>query len=714
MSQVTVAELIDAIASGQQPTSPPSTGIGVSASPDPFVEPTFQLMDGTLPSEVIFIKSPAAVGKSIVAKHLSAVRNAPLIDLAEVAVGTGSLQGLVSDYQSEGKNLFHRGELPIVVDALDEGRLLSGENSLEAFLTSSVAFLCTVRTTTSKPKLIFLGREESTDFSRLAIEIEDKNISTCTLMLDFFGQEAASQLIDLYNKKELQRLLSSGEIGNEVYERRLKLSTGSPMINLKDAYFSAIEDALEVNSGKLWSDTRGRTFAGYAPVLASIGTLLASVDNPIAVTNRLTASSTREAWEVIDTVIHEILQREKSKLMDKLSEMTSIPTNAYDPEEQLTYLSQLIGGRKGITLTENVTLDNDNDYAIYLEKVSQFCAEHPFVRSGEMANDVLGSRILAHALCNGDDLEEDGYLDLFRDLSKGPFLWRSIRRELLSKDDPFFDGKFVGYVLNSHWNDPMEEIARNRMIGIRNTPDGLIDVQVGYGDSSAIEFSAMPPIALYEKIRNCKIIGADLELIVNGATIHGGEQSSLFLFQGTNIISCGDLHYRAKTTHISGSLWLDAQNVLLAVTNPEIQTRGNCKYGWGEIVRGSEPWKTLTRVTLSNPFQQTLISQLLSECQENIPPNGVVLMRDYSIPQNDPQLMWTKRFGEAFPALLKLLVSKGRAERDLVQTRRRENKYRIKISDMPWHDLQRLSTGDMNVSAESRALFEEISTFLDQ
>ena len=316
MSQVTVADLIDTIASAKQPTSSPSTGIGVSSSPDPFVEPTFQLVDGTLPSEVIFIKAPAAVGKSIVAQYLSAVRNAPLIDLAEVAVGTGSLQGLVSDYQPEGKNLFHRGELPIVVDALDEGRLLSGENSLEAFLASSVAFLCTVRTTTSKPKLIFLGREESADFSRLAIEIEDKDISTCTLLLDFFGHEAASQLIDLYNKKELKRLHDAQEISNDVYKRRLGLSTGTPMVDLKDAYFSAIEEALEVNSGKLWSDNRGRTFAGYAPVLASIGTLLASVDNPIAVTNRLTASSTREAWDVIDTVIHEILQREKYKLMD--------------------------------------------------------------------------------------------------------------------------------------------------------------------------------------------------------------------------------------------------------------------------------------------------------------------------------------------------------------------------------------------------------------
>ena len=252
------------------------------------------------------------------------------------------------------------------------------------------------------------------------------------------------------------------------------------------------------------------------------------------------------------------------------------------------------------------------------------------------------------------------------------------------------------------------------MTRIDTTPDGLINVQVGYGDSSVIEFSTLPPISLYEKLRNCEIVGADLELVVNGATIHGGEQSSLFRFQGTNTVSCGNLHYRVKTTHISGSLWLDAHNVLLEVTNPEIQTRGNSKYGWGETVRGSEPWKTLTRVTLSNPFQQTLISQLLSECQNNIPPNGIVLMRDYSIPENDPQLMWTKRFGEAFPALLKLLVSKGRAERELVQTRRRENKYRIKINDMPWQDLQRLSRGDMHVNAEARALFEEISRFFDQ
>ena len=516
----------------------------------------------------------------------------------------------------------------------------------------------------------------------------------------------------MYNKKELDRQYSAEEISKDIYDRRLRLLNERPLQDLKDAYFLAIEGALEVKPGNLWVDPRGRTFAGYAPVLESIGTLLASVDNPITVTNRLNSSSTRDAWDVIETVVQEILQREKTKLVDKLSEMTSVPQNAYDPEEQLKYLTQLIGGQTGLILTGDVIFANENDASIYLEKISQICKEHPFVRSGKMANNVLGARILSHALCNGTELNEVTHFALIRDLSKGPFLWRSIRRELLTQESPFLDGRFVGYILNSYWNDPMEEIARKQTIEISEKDDGLIAVQVGSADNNVMDFAAMPPVSLYERVRNCRLNAADLELVIEGATLRGGE-SSLFRFQGKNAISCSVLQYGPKTTEVSGSLWLDAAQVVVTTVTPDIQVRGEGKYGWGEAVRNSEPWKKLSAVTVANPFRQTLMSKLFAECQQNIPANGIVLMGDYSIPESDPQLMWTKKYGEAFPSLLKLLVSSGRAGRELVQTRRRENKYRIRLNDVPWVELQNASRGDPGVGEQALALFNEIRDIMD-
>ena len=581
MRQIDISELENSIVSVEESNLKVTTGMSVSPMPNPYVPPPFRLVEGDLHAEVLFIKAPAAVGKSITAQYLSAKHNAPFLDLATIAVGTGSLQGLVSDYRQDGRYAFHHGELPIIVDALDEGRLLSGENSLEAFLESAVAFLQTDRSVTTRPKLVLLGREESADFSHFMISVEGQNITTGTLRLDFFGKDAASILIDMYAQKELNRLHEIGELTKEDYDRRRHLSSSQPMEDLKDAYFSAIEGALEVQPGSLWTENRGRTFAGYAPVLASIGTLLALVTNPIVVTNRLTASNTREAWEVIDTVIQEILQREKTKLKSKLVDLEVVPENAYEPKEQLYYLAQILGGCKSLTPMDNVEFNTEKDSILYMEKVSQISEEHPFVRSRKMANEVLGARIFAHAICHGNNLDEIAHIASLRSLSDGPFLWRSTRRELLMQDEPILDGNFIGYILNSFWNDPMETISHAQRIRMHGTSDGFVNIVVGYREDKAIVFSALPPICLYGNMRDCEIVDEELDLIMEGATLEGGNASSLFRFQGDNSVLCNGLTYDARTTEIGGSLWLHATTVIVSVGNPEIHVRGACQYGWG-------------------------------------------------------------------------------------------------------------------------------------
>ena len=68
---------------------------------------------------------------------------------------------------------------------------------------------------------------------------------------------------------------------------------------------------------------QGKAFAGYAPVLAVVGSLLAQLDNFQDVTNRLKETGTKEAWGVIDTVLQEIMDREKGKLTEKLKGQVS-------------------------------------------------------------------------------------------------------------------------------------------------------------------------------------------------------------------------------------------------------------------------------------------------------------------------------------------------------------------------------------------------------
>lgn len=714
MSIIPLSTLISTIHCIAPHTTPSASALQVSSVPDPFVSPTLQLVDGNLSSEVVFVRSPAAVGKSVTAQYLSSSTNAPLLNLSVIPVGTGSLQGLISEYAPNGAQLFHNGELTVVVDALDEGRLLSGETSLEAFLSSLVDYIKQQRSVLDHPKLIFFGREESADFSRLAIEIDGEDITVCTLALDFFDQNSASELIDLYATKEIDRLFHSNVLSEHDHSRRIGILQGGPIQELKAAYFSAIAQALEIPPDQLWDIPRGRTFAGYAPVLASIGTLLADVENPVVVTNRLRATETREAWDVIDSVIQEILIREKKKLVDTLGEIEAVPENAYDAHEQLSYLLQLIGGARRIELMHDVSFASQKDANIYLEKVNQISREHPFIRSGEMTNEVLGSVVFSHGICRGMNLDNEVYSTLLRELSESPFLWRAARREMLEGGQILVEGRYVGYLLHSYWNDPMEEAAQCQQIHIWEDERDIMKVSIPLRATEELTFGAVSPIHMYGRVRDCEVKAFDSDFVIEGATLKQGRSTSLLRFEGCNAVVCRDLHFVSTSTDVSGTLWLSAETVITEVANPQIRTKGDFEYGWGGAVGTSEPWKDLEMPTLVNPYQQTLVAQLFLDCENNIPSSGIVVMGDYSVPEGDNQLAWTKVYGEAFPEFLKLLVEKRLAERDLVPSRRRENKFRIKVHNLSWDELRLEANGIVADEEQVRSLVAEVRAMLGE
>jgi hypothetical protein len=67
----------------------------------------------------------------------------PVLDLARVPVATGSLRALSAAFTGPGDPLqaFHKGELPVIIDALDEGRLLSNEKRFQSFLEGTGGLL---------------------------------------------------------------------------------------------------------------------------------------------------------------------------------------------------------------------------------------------------------------------------------------------------------------------------------------------------------------------------------------------------------------------------------------------------------------------------------------------------------------------------------------------------------------------------------------------
>lgn len=659
-----------------------NTTLTIPPLPEPYVAPQFRIISGNLEAEVISIQAPAAVGKSVTARHISATKRAPLLNLATVPVGRDSLQGMLATYSSHPAlaiAAFHRGDLPIVIDAIDEGVLLSGEPSMEAFLDSTIRYLLEQRTKITRPKIILLGRDDSINFSKLVIEMTESDIQVCQVRLDFFDREAALTLMPLYALWEIQRLARENLITDDVHVRRKKMLETPAMQELLEAYFEPIETTLGIEKGKLWQDEQGRAFAGYAPTLASIGTLLAQVDNPIQLTNKLRQPSSSEAWDVIATVIDDILEREQAKFAEKLNYSVRPQGAAYAPHEQLTYLVQVIHGRP-IELLKSLDFDNLADRADYQTKVEQMSSEHPFIRSSKIANEVLGSRIVAHAVSN-DLLSDDP--TILRELSRQPFLWRFLK-SVASRSDLLLDGRYLGCLLHSYWNDPIEPDNEHVAVKAISEHDMGIHVTIGnVGTRDDISFTVTSPASIYARIRNCEIDIPGLPLTIDGSA--GG--AAHFQFMGDNTITCGELMYSCETANISGTLWLDADTTTVTSSRASVSVEEDSKYGWGEATRHQNPWRILDSPKLSRPQTVLPLLSIIYDCKQRIR-GSVVVVSGFKIPENETGMDWAmNEHGELFSEFLRLLV-----ESKLVTYRRIDAsgsslKFRIQFRDFDWHGL---------------------------
>ena len=339
MSEIALSDLINVLS---RPSHFPRVGqtghLFIAEPPKPFVAPTLDI-PGQAPSlmqkEIIFIEASAAVGKSTLAKHISATLKAPILDLAKVPVSTGSLHSLLTELEAADKGdpvaAFHEGKVPVIVDALDEGRLLSNEAGIESFLVSTAKLLLSNRSVTLRPKLIVLARFELIELVERWIKLTGPGITRVTAKVGFFDREGAYELIRAY-------AATAAKPGSE-YQQHPEAAR-----SLIDAYFDAIETALDLAAGELWQNEQGKVLGGYAPVLAAAGSILAEVDDVIAVVNNLKSQGGREAWGLVEAVLYDILIREQAKVRQQLRAKckSALPREVYDVEEQMALLTQYV------------------------------------------------------------------------------------------------------------------------------------------------------------------------------------------------------------------------------------------------------------------------------------------------------------------------------------------------------------------------------------
>ena len=690
--------LISVIADAHLPLRD-STSLGVPAPPTPYVAPTFHFPHRNdieqLKSDIIFVQAPAAVGKSTTAKYISSRKKAPLLNLARVAVGQDSFGGILARSFPAGSSpvsIFHQGHLPIVVDALDEGLIYSGERAFENFLTSTGRLL-SEGSSASRPKVLFFGRPGSTDLSQLGLTLESEAYSVCVIEIDYFDEQAALELIDASAKDELIRLKATEKLTAAATSARIRSLSGQPMTELKSAYFSAIESALGIEAGALWDDDVGRAFSGYAPVLATLGAMIAHADNPMLTKNQLTAKGTGnyDAWEVISTVLEEVLSREEGKVQEILrAQMSSpVPSNAYDATEQLTYLSQLLQKRP-ISATGNVTFASNEQLSLYVRTVRQNLGDHPFMRDGEMANVVLGSAIIAHMMSRGTP--QDSLFDSVRTVSRQPFLWRHMRKRL-GEEEILLDGSYLGYLLTSYWNDPV--VAQRPVIINESADMESVVVQLDTINET-VECVVIPPLEMYGMVRNCKLTCPNATVLIEGGALTRSGSSS-FLFSEENTIVCRDLRIRCESIKVSGKLRMVAESTDVANANDVgVHVSDGAEISLSRAFRRYHFWNNVAVYWVEDELSSEGRIVKIVELLKNTANRTVVLLNNYEFPEDEIDRGLGRGFGSSDEAraFFRLLVEHGFAERTRIQSSGRETKFRIVFQNVDWEAVERAFRGE--------------------
>ena len=525
----------------------------------------------------------------------------------------------------------------MILDALDEGRLLSNDNGFISFLETAAELILDGNRETSGPKLVMFGRSDATALAELIFD--DKGVARTTLQIEYFDKEAATQLIHTYAVKAAEKDCAY-------------LKHREPANQYVSAYFDKIESALGLVDGTLWQDERGKAFAGYAPVLAAIGSLLPKIDNFQEAMNDLASSGVRDAWGVIEFVLGEIMIRERPKIANPLKGhlSTALPAEAYNPEEQLSLLLQFVQ-RNPLRGSGRLAL-GAHDNSKYFEMVQRWLPEHPFLRDYNFTNDVFAAFVYSYAILNGIALE--GFSAALGGQSRLPFLWRSLAGKLTP--DTLIDGNLLGYILGSFWSDPLTE--RDRVVVRTDAGDDAVMVTVSSQGYEDISFVCTSPIMLLGQARNISV-NITGEIRLDGA---GDVRASVFSFYGDVEISAANVRINANVAKVTGDLWLNGSVSTVNQISLDVEKESNV--GWGPSVGEQYPFSRFVS-SLPDPFlttQRSVLAQIVDECMRRFTTATLTLNADFSPPTNDVYTQWASvRYAQTFPAFINLLVQHGLA-----------------------------------------------------
>ncbi|MBB3284230.1 hypothetical protein [Mitsuaria sp. BK037] len=351
-----------------------------------FVEASLSLRDGfdDLTQSVWMIAASGAVGKSTLAREICAVTNAVYLDLSIAATVAGNY--LVGGLVNAGLwNSWQAGTSTLLVDALDEARLRVTQSSFEDFLTD----VANVAGKRGVP-VVLLGRVGIVEEAWTILN-ERAGLTPPIFDIQLFNADRAKDFV----LAALQRLSSATE---EEPPRKLFPHLATTLATHDSVYRDAADFLVQHLTDVTHAD--GPQFAGYAPVLEAVATVIASEPNPAKISD-----ATRSILEgqVLGRVTSQVMIRESGKLATQLAESVAgfDATGLYGPGEQLARLASRIfkTGKPQIP----VGLPQ-HAVAPYEQAVESLLPQHPFLDTKELkpSSAVFGASILAAALTSDD------------------------------------------------------------------------------------------------------------------------------------------------------------------------------------------------------------------------------------------------------------------------------------------------------------------------
>jgi hypothetical protein len=344
------------------------------------------------------ITAPAAVGKSTAASYMGNHLKAPVLDLSTLQVGDATLEGALSKAlgfraAAEFAQDMSEGHASLIVDALDEAEVRSGQANYSAFLRG-VAH--TASQISNRAGLILFSRAES--IRALKSLFDERRIQFSHYEILPFDRSRAEEYLD-------KRI--SG-----IYERQRRELVhhrhATPYQEVRDKLLAMLASAIDQGREGLWESRDVREFLGYAPVLDVASEFLA-VENFAALSRSLSnnekgANKGLGHWNLVARVIDQLLDRERKKFVEQFTltadylalDGSQYKNILYTAEEQCTRLLDYV---------ENLQLSLEVPVALpekirdsYEVAANTQLANHPFLRGAGWFNVIFRDYVTARSL----------------------------------------------------------------------------------------------------------------------------------------------------------------------------------------------------------------------------------------------------------------------------------------------------------------------------